>query len=136
MEGVILLKVIGTQYDSDGNKNVENEEYKGRYFNKNNYHYVVVEDADKKLIMRYKFNHRNLNVVKNGETRANLMFELGQTNICEYATPYGLFPLEFKTKKISLSENEREIHLLVEYEIFNQGELVSFNETKISLSCC
>lgn len=124
----VSLKVKGIQTDMDGNQNIEREEYNGRYFVKNTNHYVIADTA------RYRFNHRSLEVVKNGDLNAKLIFENGQTRVCDYSTPYGRLPLEFRTKQISLSESEREIEMSVEYEIFNQGEFVSKNHTIISVS--
>lgn len=123
----VSFKVKGIQTDVDGNQNIEKEENQGRYYNKNGNHYIMADGA------RYRFNHRSLEVVKNGDLNAKLIFENGQCRVCDYATPYGNFPLEFRTKQISLSESEREIEISVEYEIFNQDEFVSKNHTIISV---
>lgn len=128
MNSDIKITVKGTQIDPEGEKFTETTNQTGRFYKKNNVSYVICEDELSAQTARYKFNHRYLEVVKNGDVNAKLYFEASKEYSTVYRTRYGNMLLTFKTQTYSVIESEDKINLCAKYDIYDaNGGFVSEN---------
>lgn len=127
MNNDIKLTVRGTQIDTNNEKNIDKSVEYGKYFKKNDVHYVFIEDEQNAHSARYKFTHRYLEVVKNGDVNAKLYFEASKKYTAVYRTPYGKMLLTFETIQLSLEEKDGMIRILSRYDIYNEDVLISNN---------
>ena len=129
----VYITVVGSQTDLNDNKNTDTTKERALYFNKGNVHYVVVENEISAQNARYKFNHRYLEVVRNGDINAKLYFEAGKEYTGNYRTPYGRMFLTFKTNSVTISESPGKIKIYVDYSIHNESGIISDNQTEITI---
>lgn len=133
MDKDVYVKITGYQTGDDGQTDINEEEFFGQYFNKNNMHYVLMEDEKTAKSARYKFNHRFMEVVRNGDIHSKLTFDASKCCEAIYRTPYGRMPFVFDTKTVTLTDNPEEIRIEVCYVIKNNNQVVSNNKTVISI---
>ena len=129
----VKLIVTGIQTLTDGEQNKDCTEETGQYYNRNNTHFVLIEDERTAKCDRYKFNHRYLEVVKNGDIHAKLYFEAGKTYTAEYRTPYGRMKLTFATDQLYLHETEELLSVYAKYGIYSDDILVSDNTIDVKV---
>jgi len=134
MNEKVKITVSGTQKDAEGNKNNETQNETGRYFNKGNASYVLAQSIDGTSTSKYRFNHRSLEVTKDGNLSSKLCFEAGKEYTSLYKTPYGEILLTTCTKQYSLTQNNNTIRIFVSYQILSEGETVSDNEIEILIN--
>lgn len=148
MKKDITITVTGIQTDTDGNSNKDTTKEHGSYYLKNNIHYVMVQNEITGQTARYKFNHRYLEVVKNGDINSKLYFEAGKVFSSLYKTKYGQFEFTYKTDTLSIIESEDQIKISAKYGIysgsinnsdsmeslFSEDNLVSNNLIEIELN--
>jgi len=130
----VHLTVTGIQTIPNGDTNKDTTKEIGQYYNRNNTHYILIEDERSAKCDRYKFNHRFLEVVKNGDINAKLYFEAGKTYTAEYRTPYGRMKLTFVTDQLYLHEKEDSISAYAKYAIFSDDRLVSENTIDVNVN--
>lgn len=130
----VKICVKGYQKDADGNENSDTTEETGLYYEKENLNFVIIENAAKKQSARYKFNHRFLEIVRNGELDSKLYFEGGKEYVSNYITPYGQMLLNFKTKSFSIEQSEKQIEITVCYDLFHNEKLLSENKTVVTIA--
>ena len=129
----VCLTVVSKQIDLDGNENKDIQKYACQYYLRNDVHFVIMNDEITNQTARYKFNHRYLEVIKNGDISAKLYFEAGKDYTTVYRTPYGRLEFTFSTKQLTFIHKENEIILSVEYSILNNGGLVSNNYIELQI---
>lgn len=130
----ISLTLEGTQIDPDNNKNTDVIKETGKYYFKNNTHFVMTEDEALAHSARYKFNHRYLEVIKNGDINSKMYFEAGKEYSSIYRTPYGRMPLTFKTSSLTIIEKADTIEVSASYSLFSEDNLISNNQIKITIN--
>lgn len=130
----ISLTLEGTQIDPDNNKNTDVTKETGKYYFKNNTHFVMTEDEALAHSARYKFNHRYLEVIKNGDINSKMYFEAGKEYSSIYRTPYGRMPLTFKTSSLTIIEKADTIEVSASYSLFSEDNLISNNQIKITIN--
>lgn len=59
---------------------------------------------------------------------SGMIIEPGKSHPCEYATPYGVFPLIVKGIAFDTSEKGGIFRLKLKYRLFNAGQEISINE--------
>ena len=131
MEKDITLKIVGTQVADDGTKDSQTTIQKGKYYKKNEKGYVFIEDEITSENSRYVFNHRSIEILRNGDIGGKLIFETGREHKANYRTPYGRMDLIFKTGQYTLTETADNICIEIAYCIYNQNALLSENHTMI-----
>lgn len=127
----ISLTLKGSQIDPDGNKNTDITNETGKYYFKNNTHYVMTEDEVSTNSARYKFNHRYLEVVKNGDINSKMYFEAGKDHSSIYKTPYGRMPLTFRTNSLTITEKADTIEVSASYSLYSDNDIISNNQIDI-----
>ena len=127
----VVLTLIGEQTDEDNNRNVQKTKEFGMHFVKNDYHYVMIENEKTAQTARYKFNHRSLEIVRNGDLSSKLHFETGRRYDTIYKTPYGRMELGFETSRYSMDVMPNRIEISLLYTIFSGEQIVSKNKTTV-----
>lgn len=130
----IELTIEGIQKDPDGNENKDITKETGKYYLKGQTHYVMTEDEVSAHSARYKFNHRFLEVVKNGDINSKMYFEAGKSYTSVYKTPYGRMELTFQTHQYTIYEKADTIEVSACYSLLNNNEIMSENHIKLSLT--
>ena len=103
---------------------------------KNEKHYAFydeLEEDNKKISNIIKFDKDFIEVTRKGAVNTKLNFKLNETNQSLYSTPFGDMLIEVFTKNISLNEKEADVNLLVDYEMFIDGDKVSDNKIEINI---
>lgn len=143
MDKDIQITIKGVQKNPDAAPNidinsddcyVDESTEKGSYYNKNGTHFVLTEDEFSARTARYKFNHRYLEVVKNGDINTKLYFEAGKSITSIYKTPAGRMSLTFNTYNYSLHETAERIDVFAEYSIYNEDVHVSNNTIELHIN--
>ena len=77
----------------------------------------VMEGTTSPVKNLLKFNQSMVEVIKKGDFSVHMIFEVGQKNITNYATPFGNLSVGIDTHAISIEETENEINIRVEYDM-------------------
>jgi uncharacterized beta-barrel protein YwiB (DUF1934 family) len=120
MDRDVLIRVRGLQISADE----EDQEpiellVPGQYFCKNGSHYIryeeLMEDSNKPTVNYIKYGSQKLEVRKQGQVNANLVFEQGKRTVSFYATPYGTFHMGLAASNLDINEKEDRLHIFVSY---------------------
>lgn len=130
----VIIEVCGYQKNDAGEEDSSTTKERGSFFEKDGYKYILIENPETKTKARYKFNHRSLEIVRNGDVSSKLHFESTKDHTTRYVTPYGELLLTFKTQVLSIEEDPDEIRLELNYHLYNQDSFMSENRTIIIIS--
>lgn len=130
----VHVKITGYQTVDDNQTDVNEEWFDAQYFFKGTAHYLMSENEKTAHTARYKFNHRMLEVIKDGDLHGKLTFEAGKCCDAIYRTPYGRMPFTFDTKQISFIDEPNKMTLEACYDILNNGVKVSANRTVMEIT--
>lgn len=135
MKNDAIIKISGLQVVDDSGESIETISA-GKHYIKNEKHYAFydeLEDDNKKISNIIKFDKDFIEVTRKGAVNTKLNFTLNKTNQSLYSTPFGDMLIEVFTKNISLNEEEADVNLLVDYEMFIDGDKVSDNKIEINI---
>ena len=126
----------GLQMVDDTGDNVESMSA-GKYYLKNDKHYVLYEDMDDEndeiTKNTIKFNSETVEVTRKGLVTGKLVFKKGKNNQSLYSTPFGDLLMEVYTKDILLEEKEDNIDLKIDYELYANNSKVSDSIININI---
>lgn len=133
----VIVKVTGLQVVEDTGDSVEIMA-PGKYYMRNNKHYVVYDDIDEesgaKTKNTIKFNSTSAEVMRKGYLSGKMTFDKGKNNQSLHSTPYGDLFVEVLTKNISLSEQEENVNLKIDYELYANNNKVSDSKIEIDIN--
>ena len=138
MDKDIRLTVVGTQTDDSGHKDTQTTVSDGTYFVKGQKRYIFVKEnlagSDNMTgTTRYVFDHRSLEIVRNGDIKGSLVFEAGREHSVDYETSVGRLKLIFFTKGYCLTETENRIQITISYTISDENGVISNNHTGVTV---
>ena len=149
MDKDIRLTVVGTQTDDSGHKDTQTTVSDGTYFVKGQKRYIFVKEnpatpdsaagvtaqdtAAGTATTRYVFDHRSLEIVRNGDIKGSLVFEAGREHSVDYETPIGRLNLTFFTKGYCLTEDEKRVRITISYTISDENGVISNNHTEVTV---
>lgn len=117
----VLVSISGLQFEIEEDEAVEVISV-GEYYCKNGKHYIIYEDmiSDEKgehelTKNTLKISNHQVDVMKKGSANVHMIFEENKKNMTYYNTPFGELLIGIYTTSISLTEQEDEILLQVEY---------------------
>lgn len=114
----VLVSVCGIQYQ-DGEEDKTETITVGKYYKKNDCHYLfyeeMVEGFHEPVKNMVRFSAGQLSVQKKGVITSNMLFEERKRNLSNYVTPYGNIMVGVDAKSIELMVEERQIQVRVEY---------------------
>lgn len=124
---LVTVRLTGIQTGPEGISDTNETVEEGRMYDKNGFFYVLTATT------RYKFNHRSLEVVKNGDITTKILFEAGMSHTTLYDTSVGSFNFTFKTLGYSLSQKSGSCLVETDYEIEDRKVKISSNHIKLDI---
>lgn len=124
----VLVSISGLHVDvmADEAGEQENETIEvvnpANYYFKNGKHYVlydeVVEGIPGTIKNKIKITGEDtVEIVKTGVSNSHMIFQKNRKNLTYYKTPYGQILVGVNTKNMEVSVTEKNIDILVEYEL-------------------
>lgn len=133
----VIVKISGLQVVENTGDSVEMMA-PGKYYMKNNKHYVIYDDIDEesgsKTKNTIKFNDTCAEVLRKGIVNGRLKFAKGENNQSLYSTPFGDLLVEVLTKDINLMEEEENVNLKIDYELYANNSKVSDSKIEIDIN--
>lgn len=118
MNKEVLVTVAGTHTVDDEQETVE-VITAGSYYFKNGKHFIIYEEQVEEGIgtvkNTIKANENVVELMKGGEIRAHMTFEVGKTDISTYTGPYGDIQMGITTEDIEIKEEEDKIEIIITY---------------------
>lgn len=131
----VLVRVKGTQY-MDGDSDTIEVITNGSCYEKNGKWYVLYEEIMEELNAvtknTVKISADKVEITKKGLLQAQMVYETGKMNVCNYTTPMGLILLGITTKDISFCVEENKLHLDIQYSLEMNGQPVSGNRLELT----
>ncbi|MEG1846948.1 MAG: DUF1934 domain-containing protein [Lachnospiraceae bacterium] len=117
----VLISICGLQFETGEDENRIETITAGDYYQKNNHHYVVFDEimdgTEKPTRNILRFNGQELQITRHGVVNVHMIFEEKKKNLTTYTTPYGTIQIGIETDEIHLAEEEKQLHLNVNYAL-------------------
>lgn len=124
----VLVRAKGTQY-MDGDKDTIEVITNGSCYEKNGKWYVlyeeIMEEVNAVTKNTVKIQSNKVEVTKKGLVNAQMFYETGKKNVCNYVTPMGLILLGITTKEIQFRQEVDQLYLDIQYSLEMNGQYVS-----------
>ncbi len=125
----VLVSVAGLQLDIDSD-NVIEVISQGKYYFKNNKHYIIYKEFDENIPNNVtkntiKISPSHIDISKRGVNSVNMIFEEGKETMSYYETPFGSLLIGINTSKISVDTSDNNIEAKINY-------ILSVNYTQVS----
>lgn len=137
MDNNVVVKVSGLQVVEDTGDSVEMISV-GKHYIKNSKHYLLYDEIDDENGTRIKntikFTENGAEVLRKGIINGKLVFAKGKSNQSLYSTPYGDLFIEILTKDIQLKQQEDNVNLKIDYELYANNSKVSYSKIEIDIS--
>lgn len=137
MDNNAIIRISGLQRVEETGENVEMLA-QGKHYIKNNNHYLLYEeiDDDSGIITKntIKFNETCAEVTRKGLISGKLVFDKGNNNQSLYSTPYGDLLVEIMTKDVRMEQNQENVNLRIDYEMYANNSKVSDHTIEIDIS--
>lgn len=136
MDNNVIVKISGLQIVEETGDNVEILAV-GKHYIKNNKHYLIYEEIedDNGTVTKntIKFNDMRAEVMRKGVANGKLIFQKGENNQSIYSTPFGELLIEVLTKDIELNQQQDNINLKIDYELYANNNKISNNKIEIDI---
>lgn len=110
----------------------------GIYHNRNGKHYIqyeeVPEGEDHTYKNTIKISDNRVDLIKKGFQETQMNFDRKDVTDTIYQTPYGGLHLQIHTTELVVEESEKEIKVLLLYQLYSNGGHLSDN--KITIRIC
>ncbi len=117
----VLISIKGLHFDVSNNSDNVEVIQAGQYYKRGGMHYLVydepMEGSDQVIRNLLKFNETSLSVIKKGPFAATMLFEEASKNMTNYSTPFGSVIVGLDTHNVSLSDDNDELKLNVNYSL-------------------
>ena len=129
VEKDIRITVKGVQRGEAGESGSTEITASGEYYFKNGSHYIfyeeTAEDSGELIKNSLKLKGNLLELNRKGVVNSRMVFETGKTHVVDYITPFGKLKMETVTSRILLQEEENNLQIKAEYELWADGVKVS-----------
>lgn len=133
----IIVKVTGTQRDSEGDENRIELTAVGRQYAKNGINYITYHETElsgmEGTTTLLKVTEDCVAVIRMGKIEHKQEFRLGEKTYSTYITPYGQMKMAATTNRLDLAYDGVRGKIYVEYELEIDGQLQSYNELTIDI---
>lgn len=121
----VIVSISGLQIEVMEEEGAKNEPIEvvtpAQYFFKNGKHYILYDEVAEGIPgntkNKIKISDKTVEIMKNGVTNAHMIFEKNKKNLTYYDTPYGQILVTVNTTELSVSEQEDEIDIVIDYEL-------------------
>ena len=131
----VLVRVKGTQ-EIDGEKDTIEVITNGSCYEKNGKWYILYEEVMDELNAvtknTVKISADTVEVTKKGLINAQMIYETGKKNVCNYATPMGQILMGITTKDIQFRVEENKMYLDIQYALEMNGQHVSSSRLELT----
>lgn len=136
MNEKVVISIKGLQ-SVDEEKDCLEFMTQGKYFLKNNKHYISYEESDEEgniTKSRVKAYDKCVEVTRKGGINNKMTFVEGKTYQSLYSTFVGELLMEVKTDKVVVEENENQLLIDVKYELIINNVQSSVNNITIKVA--
>jgi len=120
MNDNVRIEVIGIQADMMDDEKIELQTT-GKWFTKNGKEHLIYSNhdlvEDSEIRTRVTLEQQNVSIIRSGAVNTHLVFELGQSHIIPYDTPFGVLEMISHTKSIDYSVDDTHLELKVIYNL-------------------
>lgn len=133
----VIVKIKGKQVYPEGETVETMTEAAGEYYLRNGAHYIMFEEKEAgftqstKSMLKVRGEHVELK--KKGLVQSNMVFEEGKLHASEYKTPFGVVPMEVKTKRIHILEEENALTVQLVYQLMANEEPMADCDIEIQI---
>lgn len=126
----VLVELRGSQFGGDAGSTAQTEEaMQGRYYRKNDSHYVIYEERmeglEEPVTNRMKFRDGTVELSRSGPLRMRMVFQENKKHLTGYHTPYGQMLLGITTKRLEIVRQQDGVGIDIEYALDVNDEYVS-----------
>ena len=133
----VTVKIKGKQCYPEGENLETVTEVDGEYYLRNGAHYVMFEETEAGFTQStrsmLKVRDRQVELTKKGLIQSNMIFEEDKQYATEYRTPFGMVPMEVKTRNIRLLEEENTLLVQISYELHANEALMADCDIQIQV---
>lgn len=130
MKEEVSIFIEGIVQDGDEDRIITNAT--GRYRRYDKTHILKYEDPDNGLNI-IKISPLMVEIIKIGDNRTHMVFDLNESTQSEYETQYGSLFFQIKTTAINIVEKHNEIILNMEYSLSHSDSHISDNRIHIEI---
>jgi len=133
----VIMTIIGTQRDAQGEENRIELITVGHYYKKNGVQYIVYKDSEvsglEGVTTMLKVYDQYMVLVRSGSVKCTQEFHLGEKSRSTYVTPYVTLEMGILTKDINLAFSNLAGNIHICYELEINGQWQSTNTLSISV---
>lgn len=139
-ENTVLVTVIGTQQDADGEENRIELVTTARYWRKHGVEYIVYHESEvsglENTTTALKVYPGRVALVRMGGIEQKQEFKVGERSLSTYVTPYGVMKMGIVTNKLDISFSEAQGTvgtIAIHYDLEIDGQWQSANSLSITV---
>jgi uncharacterized beta-barrel protein YwiB (DUF1934 family) len=139
-ENNVLVTVVGTQLDGDGEENRIELVTTARYWQKNGVEYIIYHESAvsglENTTTALKIYPEEVALIRMGGIEQKQEFKVGQRSSSTYITPYGVMKMGIVTNKLDISFNEAQGTvgtIDIQYDLEIDGQWQSANSLSITV---
>lgn len=133
----VIVTIIGTQRDAQGEENRIELITAGHYYKKNGVQYIVYKDSEvsglEGVTTMLKVYDQHMVLVRMGSVECTQEFRLGEKSRSTYVTPYVTLEMGILTQDIKLALHDVAGDVNIRYELEINGQWQSTNTLSISV---
>lgn len=140
MKAMRMIRVIGTQQNSEGEESTIELTTEGTFYEKNGSYYIIYDESEisgmEGATTRVKIeNNKKVSMKRFGTSSADLVFEEGIKHEANYLTQFGNFTIGVITNNLYLDINKEtgKGKIEVDYDLKILGGIDTSNKLKIQL---
>lgn len=133
----ITITLVNLQVDESGEKHTTTLETNGSYYNKNNKIYLVYDETDPDdgsvTCNTLKLDGATIELTRRGNMESHMRFEAGATSVTRYTTPLGTMHFQIQTEELTITLEDSEGEISLEYSLYQSGLLLYHNHLSIRI---
>lgn len=133
----VLVKIKGKQSYPEGEAVESVTEVDGEYYFRNGAHYILFEETEAGFTQStrsmLKVRSQQVELTKKGLIQSHMLFEEGSQQENRYHTPFGVVPMEVRTKHIRMLEEENSMLVQINYALYTDGALMADCDIRVQI---
>ncbi|SDF16180.1 DUF1934 domain-containing protein [Sporolituus thermophilus] len=133
----VVVTVVGTQRDADGEENRIELVTVGKYYTKNNIHYITYQESTvsgmEGTTTLIKLYPSHAAVVRMGQIEQKQEFREGQRSRSTYVTPFGTMRMSVYTSRLAVDIAGTTGNIEIEYDLEIEGQWQSANKLSVKI---
>lgn len=133
----VIVTIVGTQRDAQGEADSIELITAGRWYDKNGVRYIIYEDTEisgmEGTKTMLKLQGERVVLVRTGKVEHRQEFCLGEKSVSPYLTPYGTMEMGIDTRQLKVVLAEAEGSLYIEYDLEINGQWQSTNTLSVKV---